>query len=382
MRRNYPVGLSIAILAAAALIAAACSSPAPAPTPTAASKAAAAPTAAPAATKAPAAAPTKPTEATKPAEPTKPAAAAPGKVTKPANFPTRPITFIVPWDAGGSTDVGFRLLQAPWEKALGTTLEIVNKPGAGAQVGVTELAKSKPDGYTIGNISAPAVITQYLDPERKAAFTFDSFEPVGMHVVDPGAVAVLPDSKYKSIKDLIEDAKANPEKIKVATTGVMGDDHLAILQLQKMTGAKFAIVHFTGGAPEMTALFGGHVDAIFDNVGTYTNNHKSGKLKMIGVMDRKRAKIIPEVPTFEEQGYKLYSSSSRGVGAPKGTPKEIVWYISGTMEQAMNDPQVIKKLEDAGFIQQYMNPDEFKKYWLEFEEQVKPLMAEAKASQK
>lgn len=380
MRHNRLFGLSVTAIAAFALVSVACSTPAPAPTATPAAKPAApAATAAPAAapTSAPAAAPTKAPEATKPA-----AAAAPGKIVKPANYPTKPVTFIVPWDAGGSTDVAFRLLQAPWEKALGGSIEIVNKPGAGCQVGVTELVKSKADGYTVGNISAPAVITQYLDPDRQAAYTVDSFEYIAMHVIDPGAVAVQPESKYKTIKDLVEDARANPEKIKVGTTGIMGDDHLAILQLQRMTGVKFAIVHFTGGAPEMTALFGGHVDAIFDNVGTYTNNHKQGKLKIIGVMDKKRAKGLPDIPTFEEQGYKLVSSSSRGVGAPKGTPKEIVSYLSSTMEQAMSDPQVIKKLEDAGFVQTYMNPDEFKKYWLEFEEQVKPLMAEAKATSK
>ncbi|MHB0870455.1 MAG: tripartite tricarboxylate transporter substrate binding protein [Chloroflexota bacterium] len=376
MARKHLLGLCVTGIAALTLTAVACSAPA-APAPTAApAKATAAPAAAP--TTAPAAAPTKAPEAAKPAA----AAPAAPAAQKPAGFPSKAVTLIVPWDAGGSTDVGFRLLQAPFEKALGGSIEIVNKPGAGSQVGVTELAKAKPDGYTIGNISAPAVITQYLDPERKAAFTFDSFAPVGLHVYDVGAVAVAPDSKYKSIKDIVEDAKANPEKIKVGTTGVMGDDHLAILQLQRLAGVKFAIVHFTGGAPEMTALYGGHVDVIFDNVGTYTAPHKASKMRVVGVMDKQRVKYLSDVPTLEEQGYKLYSSSSRGLAAPKGTPKEIVWYLSQAMDQAIKDPEIGKKMDDQGLLQRYMNPDEFTKYWQDFEQQVKPLMDDAKATQK
>ncbi len=378
MKRLHLLTAFVATVAALALVASACGSPAaPAPTAAPAAKPAAAPAAQP--TAAPAA-PTKAPEAAKPAEATKPAAAAASAIQKPAGWPQKPITMIIPWDAGGSTDVGFRLLAPLMEKALGTQIEIVNKPGAGAQVGVTELAKSKPDGYTVGNVSAPAVITQYLDPDRKAAFTWDSFAPIGLHVFDPGVLAVAKDSKYKSLKDLIADAKANPEKIKVATTGIMGDDHLAILALQRAAGVKFAIVHFTGGAPQTQALLGGHVDVGFDNVGTYAKLDKQGQTRTLAVMDNQRNKFLPDVPTAEEQGYKVYSSSSRGLAAPAGTPKEIVWAISKAMEEAMKNPELNKKMDEAGLTQRYMNPDEFAKYWKEFEEQVKPLMADAKAT--
>ena len=362
MTRKYLLGLALAVLAALAWAAVACSSPA-----------APAPTAAPAAkaTEAPKTAPAAPT-AQPAAEATKPAAST--DLQKPANYPTKPITMIVPWDAGGSTDVGLRLLASSMEKLVGTQIEIVNKAGAGSQVGVAELARSKPDGYTIGNISAPAVQTIYLDPDRKATFTFDSFAPIGMHVFDPGLIAVAADSKYKTLKDFVEDAKANPEKVKVSTTGVMGDDHLAILQLQKLAGVKFAIVHFTGSAPAVTALLGGHTDVAFNNIGDYLSQIKSGKIRVLAVMDKERSKFLPDVPTAEEQGYKLYSSSSRGVAAPKGTPKEIVTFLSQAMEQAMKDPEHIKKMEEAGFTLRYMNPEQFTKYWLDFEEQVKPLM--------
>lgn len=376
LRRLFDLRVAAAVALTLATIA--CSSPA-APQPTAAPQAK--PTAAPAA------APTKAPEAAKPtadpaAAPTKAAQAASSAVQKPADWPKKAIQMIIPWAAGGGTDVGFRLLAPLMEKTLGQPVEVVNKAGAGSQVGVTELAMAKPDGYTIGNVSAPAVQTIYLDPERKAVFKWDSFAPIGLHVFDPGIIVVPVESKYKTLKDVIDDAKANPEKVKVSTTGILGDDHLAILQLQKMTGVKFATVHFDGAAPAKTAILGGHTDVAFNNVSEWLAEFKAGKAKVLAVMDKQKSPFYPGAPTAEEQGYKLYSSSSRGLAAPKGTPKEIVAYIAYSMEQAMKDPGIVKKMEDAGLTQLYMGPDQFNKYWLEFEEQVKPLMELAKQESK
>lgn len=356
-------GLCLAATAALTLAAAACSTAAPAPSPTTAPAA-------------------KATEAPKPAATTAPAAqsSAPA-VGKPVDWPKKPIQLIIPWDAGGSTDVGFRMIAPLMEKTLGTQIEIVNKAGAGSQVGITELAKAKPDGYTIGNVSAPAIQTIYLDSDRKATFAWDSFAPIGLHVFDPGAVYVGADSKYKRLKDVAEDAKANPEKIKASTTGVLGDDHLNILSFQRATEAKMAIVHFTGSAPVQTALLGGHIDIAFNNVGDFMPQVEAGKMRAIAITDKQRSRFFPDVPTAEEQGIKLYSSSSRGLAAPKGTPKEIVWAISQAMQQAIKDPDIAKKMDEVALTQQYMNPDEFDRYMKDFEAQVKPLIPEAKATQ-
>ncbi|MHB1161099.1 MAG: tripartite tricarboxylate transporter substrate-binding protein, partial [Chloroflexota bacterium] len=125
---------------------------------------------------------------------------------------------------------------------------------------------------------------------------------------------------------------------------ILSDDHLSILQLQRLTDVKFAIVHFTGGAPQSTALLGGHIDVGFENVGLYAAQKKAGKVRILAVMDRERSKFMPDVPTAEEQGFKLYSSSNRPLSAPAGTPKEIVWFISSAMEQAMKDPGLIAKM--------------------------------------
>ncbi len=338
----------------------------------------------PAATTAPAApAPA----ATKPAELSKPAASALATAalaavapSKPANWPTRSIQLIVPWAAGGGTDAAFRMLAPLMEKQLGQPIEIVNKAGAGSQLGLTELARAKPDGYVIGNVSAPHLQAIYLDPDRKASFKWDDFAPIGLHVMDAGAISVRKDSKYNSLKDLLDDAKANPEKVKACTTGILGDDHLAILDMQRKTGVKFAIVHFDGGATATTALIGGHIDCSFGNVGDFFRNRD--QLRTLAVLDSKQNQIMPDVPTADEQGHKVYSSASRGLAAPKGTPKEIVDYISYAMEQAIKDPGLTKKMTEQGVIQQYMNAAEFDKYMRDFEAQVKPLVDSAKKEEK
>ncbi len=364
MVRKHYLGLCLVTVGLMIGAAVACSSPA-ANSPTAAPKQG---------TQTTKASETPQPSATKPAEASKPAASSSG-IQKPADYPKRSISLIVPFAAGGSTDIGFRLLGAAMEKVMGSPVEIVNKAGAGSQVGNTELANAKPDGYTIGSVAAPGTITIYLDPERKATFKWGSFAPIGLHVWDPNVVIVAADSKYKTLKDLLDDAKQRPSAVKIANTGILGDDDLAILKLQKATNAKFAIVNFDSGAPALTALLGGHIDAAVQNVGDILTSFKGGKVRLLAVLDNQRSKFIPDVPTAEEQGVKVYNNSSRALVAPKGTPKEIVTYLAQVMEQAMKDPEQVKKLDEGGFTLRYLGPEQLDKYWQQQEEETKPLMS-------
>src|SRR5512138_9391 len=225
-----------------------------------------------------------------------------------AEFPAKgkSITMILGTSAGGSTDVGARILPAVMEKDLpGTRIQVENKPGAGWQIGLTALARSKPDGYTIGFTILPQTITNYLDPERKAVFNRKSFQTLGMQVVDPGVIAVKASSPYKTLQDVLDAAKANPGKVKASATGILGDDHLAILQLQRQTGIKFAIVQFDGSAPSMTALLGGHTDVYFGNVGDTVPQFKAGEVRILALMDDQESPLVPGVKTTFAQGIKL-----------------------------------------------------------------------------
>ncbi|MHB0871432.1 MAG: tripartite tricarboxylate transporter substrate binding protein [Chloroflexota bacterium] len=333
------------------------------------------------------ASPSPGSQPTKPATPTSGAAspAAPTAVpAKKVDYPTngKAVTIINPWAPGGSADTGSRLLAVPLEKELGVPVEVQSRPGAGSQVGTTELAMAKPDGYTLGYISIPTTVLFYLTPDRKAAFTRETFQPIAVHVVDPGVIVVRSDSPYKSLKDLVDAAKANPEKIKASDTGVLGAPHLSILQFQKLAGVKFAIVHFDGGAPAATALLGGHTDVAFGFVGDLLNYVRSGAFRVLGIMDKKESKFLPGVKLTEAEGYKLNFSVARTLAAPGKTPKDVVDILAKGVKKSMDDSDHKKKMDEMGLELRYMDPAEFSAYWAETETAMKPLVTEALAGQK
>lgn len=296
-----------------------------------------------------------------------------------ADYPTKPVIVMVAYPAGGSTDIGARVLAALAEKEIGQPMVVVNKAGAGGQVGWTELARQKPDGYYIGFINLPAMNTVILDPERKATFDIDTFTPIINQVLDPGVIYVKTDSPYKTLKDLIDDARKRPGEIKAGTTGILSDDHLAILMLEEATKVKFRIVHFDGDSPQVTALLGGQIDVNFLNVGGLTPRVKSGQLRALLVMDREKCKFYPDVPTSVELGYPtVLSSSTRGIVGPKGLPEPIVKRLQATFKKAMEDPEHLKNMDKAGLAIKIMMGEEYSKYIKSVHEQVKKLVDEAR----
>ena len=287
-----------------------------------------------------------------------------------ADYPTRPVNLMIAYPAGGSTDVATRILAAIAEKSLGQSIVVVNKGGAGGQVGWTELARQKPDGYNIGFINLPGFNTVILDPERKATFNADSFTPIINQVLDPGVIWVKADSPIKSLKDLIAKAKEKPNTLRTLTTGVLSDDHLAILMVEEAApGSIFRIVHLEGGAAQMTAILGGHADVAFDNVGSVVKRVKSGEIRAIAVMDPQRSKFLPDVPTAAELGFPtVVSNSTRGIAGPKGLSPAVVKKLQDVLGKAMQDPEHIAKLEDAGIAVKVMVGDEYLKYYRELHE--------------
>ena len=284
-----------------------------------------------------------------------------------ADYPTRPVQLMIAYPAGGSTDVAARIVAAIAEKEFGQSIVVINKSGAGGQVGWTEMSRQRPDGYYIGFINLPATNTIILDPERKAIFNADSFVPIINQVLDPGVVWVRADSPYKSMKDLVDAAKKSPNTIRTATTGILSDDHLAILMVEEAApGAIFRIVHLDGGAPQMAAILGGHVDVAFDNVGSIVKRVKSGEVRALAVMDTQRSKFLPEVPTTPELGLAtVISSSTRGIAGPKGMPDAVVKRLQDVFKKAMEHPDHVSRMEDAGLAIRIMVGEEYAKYYRE-----------------
>jgi tripartite-type tricarboxylate transporter receptor subunit TctC len=284
------------------------------------------------------------------------------------------ITIIVGWATGGGADISARVLAAMLEKELQGPVTVQNKPGAASQIGATEIAAAKPDGYTLGQTVLPGTISVYLDPDRKATFSRKSFAPVALHTVDPIGIAVRSDSPFKTLKELVDYAKANPYKLKTGTGGVLSVPHLAALQLQKEAGVKLAIVHFQGGAQPVNNLLGGHTDMIFDFPSVLVPHVKGGTLRPLAVMDRQETKFLPGVKTLESLGYKGYANTSRVYALPAGTPPEIVEVLASAIKKVMDTPEHSQKMEQIGSIPSFLGPADTAKFWAEMEEQTKTLM--------
>jgi len=305
-----------------------------------------------------------------------------GAVPAPADeFPSRPLTLQVAMPAGGSTDVGARILASIAEKMMGQPIVVVNKVGAGGQIGWTELARQKPDGYYLGFLMLPSLNTCILDPDRKATFNLDSFVPIINQVSDPGLIWVKADSPYKTLKDLLDDARKSPGVIRASTTGILTDDHLAIYMMEQAAGVQFRVVHLQGAAPQLTATLGGQVDVSFDNVGSVAPRVKAGELRGLAVMDSERSKFLPDVPTTAELGYpKVISSSTRGVAGPAGIPEPIVKKLQTVLKKAMEDPEHIKKMDQAGLAIKPMLGEEYGKFLRQINEKAKPLVESSRKS--
>ena len=292
-----------------------------------------------------------------------------------ADYPQKgkSIQMLVGNAAGGPTDLGARIMAAGLEKELGVPVVVVNKPGANGQIQLTQVASSKPDGYTFGTVNFPVTITGYLDPKRKATYNRKSFEPLALHVNDPNIFAVLSKSPYKTVKDLVEAAKAKPKTVTVSS-GMRNDEQIGIVQLQKLTGAEFAQVSFTQGtAPSVVALLGGKIEVHCGHAADVLGHVKSGDVRVLGVMDDEESPFLPGVKTFEAQGYKVYSASSRGYLMPAGTPKEIVNTLSAAIKKVMATEEHKKKMAEMGLTLRYMDSAQLGKFWDDTEKMVKEL---------
>jgi len=256
-----------------------------------------------------------------------------------AEYPERPINMIVAYSAGGGTDIAARTLAPFIEKHLGADASIVvlNRPGAGGEIGFTELAQAEADGYTIGFINTPNILT--IPIQRAARYSLDSFTPIANVVDDPGAFSVLPSSEIKTFDDLIAYAKANPNKVTYGSTGLGSDDHLAALEFERITGVQLKHVPFPGNADVRTAVLGGHIMMASMNISETIGDVHEGALHALGQMATERWDGAPDIPTFKEQGYDVVMGSMRGIGAPKGIPEEVAKRLEAAVKAAVEDPE-------------------------------------------
>ncbi|MBW6509995.1 MAG: tripartite tricarboxylate transporter substrate binding protein [Desulfuromonadales bacterium] len=271
----------------------------------------------------------------------------------------QPITMIVAFSPGGSTDVAARLAAVYIEKYLGQSVVVLNRPGAGGEVGFTALAEAKPDGYTIGFINSPNVLT--IPMQRQTRYSLESFIPVAQVMDDPDSFFVLKKSPLNNISDLVELAKSRPGRVSYGTSGIGSDDHIAAELLILATGIKMRHIPFDGAAASRTATLGNHVDVGVFNISEGKEYVVNGQLKILGQMSEDRTELFPDTPTFREQGFDILMSSTRGIAMPVGTPDDIVQRFAEATEKAVNDPEFKKRAEEASLPLRFLGPQDYLK---------------------
>ncbi len=257
-----------------------------------------------------------------------------------AAYPERPITMIVAYPAGGGTDLVARALVPFIERNLGGGAKILvqNRTGAGGEIGFTALANAPADGYTIGFINTPNVVT--IPIERRTKYSWQSFDLLGNIVDDPGNFSVHAENPVRNLADLAALAKANPGKLTVGTSGTGSDDHLAMLMFERIAGVKMNHIPFKGAAEVRAALAGKQIDVGAINVGEALQAIKGGAaLRNLGQMSPARTNLAPDLATFKEQGYNVELSSLRGLAAPRGLPADVRERLVRSVERAVADPE-------------------------------------------
>jgi tripartite-type tricarboxylate transporter receptor subunit TctC len=289
-------------------------------------------------------------------------------------FPARGLMVVVPYSAGGGSDISARLLARDFEPIFGKPVTVENRAGGGGWIGWGSLAAAKPDGYTIGYINVPNIFAGYLDKQSGGGRreNLESFTPLINHVTDYNMWSVKPDSPFKTVKDVIEHAKK--DRLTLNGGGYGTDDHVAVLGIGAKTGAKLEMVHFRGTPEGKTQVLGGNIDVYACNVSEGAEDVKAGVIRPLGVMSPNRSKFIPNAPTFREQGFDETWSTSRGIAAPANLPDDVKNALIAALEKTIASPEHKAKAEALSLDPDVIKGDAYRKFLKDNEQATKTLM--------
>lgn len=274
------------------------------------------------------------------------------------NYPTKPVKIVVGYAVGGSTDVLTRLIGKYVEKYLGQNIVVVNITGGGGAIGAREVLEAKPDGYTV-LIYHQSIFTGYHT--GVASFNFDDFTPVCRLAQQARVIHVKADAPWENIRDLIEDAKKHPGKIKIGAN-IGATSHFQIIPLQIVTNNAFTVVATGGDTDRITKNLGGHIDLSPIGVSSIVPYLESGKLRALAVLSSERDPYLPDVPTYKELGLDYSFTQDWGVFLPPKTPENIVKVLSAAFQKAMADPECIEELKKFYIVPKYEDTEDYVKY--------------------
>jgi len=289
-------------------------------------------------------------------------------------FPAKPITIMVGFSAGGSTDSIIRAVSKGAKNVLGQPIVIMNVPGGGGTVALVNLMKKEPDGYTLASLTTGAVSAQYM---RDIPFKLlQDFTPVADIVSFHAGLVVRSDSPWKTMKDFVAFAKANPGKVRYSTAGPGMSQHLVMERLGHEENIKWVHIPYGGGVEAVTALLGGHVDAC-SQVTEWKPYVDAGRLRLLAVYGESRMPHYPEVPTLKDLGYRISLAPFISLTAPKGLPMERAKILANAFKKGMDDPEFNQVRDQFFMASDYKDPEEFAKYLEGLDGEIKTLLRQA-----
>jgi len=278
-------------------------------------------------------------------------------------FPEKPITIVVPFSAGGTTDILARIVGQYLGKKFGQSVVVENREGAGGNIGTQIAARAKADGYTL---LMGTVGTHAINSALYKQLNFDhikDFQPLTRVAMVPNLLVVNPDRPYRSVKELIEYAKAHPGEVTFASSGNGSSIHLSGELFKLLAGVDMLHIPYRGSAPAVTDLLGGQVDIMFDNMPSAIQHVRSNKLVPLAVTPATRSPELPDIPTVAESGVEGYEATSWfGLFAPAGTPPEVVEVLHTSIVEALKDPEVVEKFSAQGAQVHIDTPEQFAEF--------------------
>jgi tripartite-type tricarboxylate transporter receptor subunit TctC len=288
----------------------------------------------------------------------------PAVLAQPANYPNRPVKVIVPFTAGGTTDIFARLIGEKLSQSLGQQFVIENRGGAGGNIGTDAVAKAEPDGYTLvmGTVGTHAINASLYTKMPYDPLT--DFVPIAYAAGVPNLMVVSPKTvKASSVQEFIAEAKASQRKFNMASSGNGTSIHLSGELFKQFTGVEMPHVPYRGSGPAVSDLLGGQVDVMFDNLPSSIEHAKAGGLRALAVTSAQRSPALPNIPTLAEAGLPGFEATSWfALFAPKGTPAEITSKLNQEVRKALDTPELRKRFVDLGGEIKPMTPDELMAY--------------------
>ncbi|GGJ25147.1 Bug family tripartite tricarboxylate transporter substrate binding protein [Neoroseomonas lacus] len=272
--------------------------------------------------------------------------------------PDRQITMIVAYAAGGGTDTAARTIARFMEKDLGQPVVVLNRPGAGGEIGFSELARARPDGYTIGFINTPSIVTVPI--ERRARFKLDDFALIANIVDDPGGLWVMNDSPYRDFQSLLAAARAQPGTIGYGTTGIGSDDHLAILAIERATNTSFLHIPFAGSAQVKQNLMSRAIPLAVMNMAEGINEWQQGVIRPLAQMGETRWEPAAAVPTLREMGVNVVEGSMRGMAAPAGMAPEVMERLALSVRRTVDDSDFQALARTQNLPLRFLGPEAYR----------------------